>query len=178
LLIANNESGRIVRPQINFFSGSKVPVYATSSIFNGIQNVTENLDLNQTQFPVMPWVLRSMDVAPYAGQLNKLYALGSDAYLFAGSFNKLRSNSGYSVNGNTGRLTISAKGEISNQPIWAKFIDGEAVATQDSGYDLSPLTSPVPSSVGQSTQPLNSSNSPQYNDNNWDSRQSRRKVSP
>jgi len=178
LLIANNESGRIVRPQINFFSGSKVPVYATSSIFNGIQNVTENLDLNQTQFPVMPWVLRSMDVAPYAGQLNKLYALGSDAYLFAGSFNKLRSNSGYSVNGNTGRLTISAKGEISNQPIWAKFIDGEAVATQDSGYDLSPLTSPVPSSAGQSTRPLNSSNSPQYNDNNWDSRQSRRKVSP
>lgn len=173
-LIADNDSGRIVRPQINFFSGSKVPVYATSDIFNGIQNIADNMDLDQTHFPVMPWVLRSKDVAPYAGKLNKLYALGSDAYLFAGNSNKLLNNPNYAVNGNTGQLTINTTGNITNQPIWATFTKGEAVAIESLGYDLSPIISPIDSA----TRLNHSSNKTQYNDNNWDPRQSRRKVSP
>ena len=173
-LIADNNSGRIVRPQINFFSGSKVPVYATSDIFNGIQNIADNMDLDQTLFPVMPWVLRSKDVAPYAGKLNKLYALGSDAYLFAGNSNKLLNNPNHSINGNTGQLVRRASGEISNQPLWATFTKGEAVAVENLGYDLSPMIAPIDSA----TRSENSSNNTQYNDNNWDSRQSRRKVSP
>ncbi|NND00784.1 MAG: hypothetical protein HKN85_11445, partial [Gammaproteobacteria bacterium] len=34
-MIADNQAGRIMRPQINFFSGTKIPVLATSSVYNG-----------------------------------------------------------------------------------------------------------------------------------------------
>jgi len=69
---------------------------------------------------------------------------------------------------------LTTLGEISNQPLWATFTKGEAVAVENLGYDLSPMIAPIDSA----TRSENSSNKTQYNDNNWDSRQSRRKVSP
>lgn len=169
-MLASNDTGRIVRPQINFFGGSKIPVYATSSIYNGIQDKVNNMDLERTHFPVMPWVLKSSKVAHYAGQLNELFALGSDAYRMAGNYQQLRNRPDLAINGNTGQLSISSYGEVHHQPVWAQFQSGEAVARQTLGIDLNPIE-------GTSQDVLNSVNKQGvYNDQNWDTRSSSRKT--
>lgn len=175
-MIANNKTGRIVRPQINFFSGSKIPVYSTSEVFNGLQDSIQNKDLDDTRFPVMPWVLESREVAPYAGQLNMLFAIGRDAYSVAGQLQNLRNDSALAINGSTGQLNVNSSGEIHYQPVWAKFVDGEAVTDAE----LAPSLTPINSSRNGSrfgrpnrSQPNGEGN---YNDSNWDSRQSRRKT--
>jgi len=178
-MIADNKSGRIVRPQINFFSGSTIPVYSTSAVFNGIQDNINNKDLDDTRFPVMPWVLQSSDVAPYAGQLNMLFAMGSDAYRIAGQHQNLRANSNLALNGSTGQLSINAYGEVVYQPLWAEFADGEAVTAEALRLEFAAPALPRSlqrsrvrgrRSIGQPT------GQGSYNDSNWDSRQSRRKT--
>ncbi len=163
-MIANNTSGRLVRPQINFFSGSRVPVYATSSIFNGIHDTINNVDLDNTRFPVMPWVLRSKDVAPYAGQLNMLFAMGSDAYQIAGNYHALRRDVNTAINGNTGQVSLSENGEAIYQPVWARFRQGEAIAEETLGIDIAPIRGPNSSELDNQNVKGN------YNDSNWDPR--------
>jgi hypothetical protein len=173
-MVANNTTGRIVRPQINFFSGSKIPVYSTSAIFNGIQDTVNNMDLEGTRFPVMPWALKSANVAQYAGQLNDLFALGSDAYRIAGNYQTLRHNQKLALNGNTGQLSIDASGEITHQPVWASFVNGEAVPIQTLGLDVTPLINREQETLEQYRNLSNKKGV--YNDSNWDTRRSRRKT--
>ena len=142
-LIADNDAGRIVRPQINFFSSSQLPVYATSSIYDGIENATDNLDLEDTIFPVMPWTLQSIHVAAYAGQLNRIFALGSDAYTLAGNWQALRNNTDVAIKGKTGRIYITPSGDVAHRPIWATFKEGRAHALDNLGYDLHPIEKPA-----------------------------------
>ncbi len=166
-MIANTQTGRLIRPQVNFFSGSKVPVYSTSSIFNGIQDKVNNVDLDGTRFPVMPWVLRSAKIAPYAGQLNMLFALGSDAYSVAASYQQLRRDSELAINGNTGQVSISRYGETVYQPVWAQFRGGEVVPIETLGLDIDPLDTPN----GTTLENLNVNgpyNDSTYNSQTWD----------
>lgn len=163
-MIANNTTGRLVRPQINFFSGGRVPVYATSSVFNGVQDPVNNVDLDNTRFPVMPWVLKSANVAPYAGQLNMLFAMGSDAYTLAGNYQRLRRDVNAALNGNTGQVSINAYGEAIYQPVWARFRQGEAVADDTLGIDITPIDAPNRGEQGRFNQKGN------YNDSNWNPR--------
>ena len=170
-MLADNDSGRIVRPQINFFSGSRIPVYSTSDIFNGIPDSINNMDLDNTQFPIMPWVFRSKETAAYAGQLNMLFAMGADAYLVAGNFNALRKNAESAINANTGQITINSNSEITYQPLWAKFKKGEATLLEPYQGDLTPQSLPTS---------LNGINTPNkkgiYNENTWNAGESRRKT--
>jgi len=175
-MIADNDAGRILRPQINFYGGVSMPVYSDSTIFNGIQNSAENLDLERTQFPVMPWVLQSANVAPYAGQLNQLYALGMDTYRLAGNYQRVKKDPNIAINGSTGQLNINNNGVIDFQPVWASFKDGEAVATDTLGIDISPLLSPADELERQSADRNPSNNNASYDDSNWDARRSSRKT--
>ena len=180
-MIADNTVGRILRPQINFYGGVRMPVYSDSTIFNGIQNKPENLDLEQIRFPVMPWVLRSANVAPYAGQLNQLYALGIDTYRLAGNYVQMKNNPDLAINGSTGQLNIKRNGVIDFQPVWASFIDGEAIATETLGIDVDPLQSPTRGLQRLERRPGSSRRNPSnnnssYDDSNWDTRESSRKT--
>lgn len=160
-MLADNETGRLVRPQINFFSGSRIPVYATSAIFNGIQDTINNIDLDSTTFPVMPWVMRSRNVSPYAGQLNMLFAMGGDAYEIAGNYAALTNNE-VALNGNTGQITINNYGEAVYQPAWAMFRNGEAEIDSANGIDITPIEGLNSSDIPNSNVKGN------YNDSNWD----------
>lgn len=171
-MIADNKSGRIVRPQINFFSGKTVPVYATSSIFNGIQDKTNNLDLEHTQFPVMPWVLQSTEVAPYAGKLNMLFAMGGDAYQIAAKYQSMLNNPTLAIAGNMGVLNIESSREITYQPIWAEFVDGLAQTSNALPNLNVHRRSSINNQRNSTEREFNS-----YDDSNWDARQSSRKTS-
>lgn len=170
VMVANNDDGRIVRPQINFFGGSSIPVYSSSTIYNGIHDPVNNMDLEHTRFPIMPWVLRSDAVAYYAGTLNQLFALGSDAYTLAGHLYALRNNTRLTVNGNTGRLNVRQNGEVNREPVWAQFQNGEAKATSAMGIDINSLDGLDQDDLQPSDQ------HGVYNDSNWDSRNARRKT--
>ena len=174
-MIADTKAGRLLRPQINFFSGSRVPVYAGSSVFNGIQDRTNNVDLDQTQFPVMPWMLRSADIAPYAGQLNMLFAMGADAYQVAASFERMKRNFDYAIDGNMGALSLDSQGEIRYQPVWASFNNGIAETATElkliEGDARGSLNTNRPAGSGQNGNGENS-----YDDSNWDPGQARRKA--
>ncbi|MBX2847106.1 MAG: penicillin-binding protein activator [Acidiferrobacterales bacterium] len=172
-MLADNQTGRIVRPQINFFSGSKIPVYSTSDLFNGIPDNINNIDLDNTLFPIMPWVYQSKDTSSYAGQLNMLFALGADAYLVAGNFSNLNQNSDNALNGNTGQISIKSNSEIHYQPLWAQFSEGEATLLTPYQGKLTPTT-PLNSRNGTNT----ANKKGIYNDQNWDTGKSRRKTSP
>ena len=172
-MLTDNDSGRIVRPQINFFSGAAIPVYSTSDIFNGIPDSINNMDLDETQFPIMPWVYESKETASYAGQLNMLFAMGADAYLIAGNFNALRQSPESAVNANTGQVTINANSEVSYKPLWAKFSKGKVKLLEPYTGRLSPLPAASPLNG------INPSNKKGiYNDETWDSGESKRKTSP
>ena len=176
LMLANTQTGRLIRPQVNFFSGSKIPVYSTSSIFNGIQDEVNNIDLDDTRFPIMPWVLRSAKVAPYAGQLNMLFALGTDAYSIAPSYSELRRNDNLAIKGNTGQVSISSYGEAIYQPIWARFKNGEVIPIETLGLDTQPIE--TLNSDGLTDQRVNGTyNDSTYNSQTWDRQSgSRRKL--
>lgn len=139
-MLSDAKAGRLLRPQINFFSGSTVPVYATSKIFNGIPDTINNIDLDTTNFPVMPWVMKSSQVTPYAGLLNQLFALGSDAYTVAGNYYQLRQQSDKAINGRTGQISIDINGEVINQPVWATFDNGSVTPVDTLGLDITPLS--------------------------------------
>ena len=177
-MLADNDSGRIVRPQINFFSNSKIPVYSTSSIFNGVPNKTDNIDLDNTLFPIMPWVYKSKDSASYGGQLNELFAMGADAYEVAGNYQSLRSNSSLAINANTGQVSINSNSEIYTQPLWAKFANGEPTLVETLGIDVSPTNLSGPKNYGPTGSTQRSTGKGVYNDKTWDSGQSRRKAGP
>ncbi len=173
-LIADAETGRIVRPQINFFGGNAMPVIAGANIYNGIESVAENMDLNNTVFPVMPWELTSQEFSPYAGQLNRLFALGVDAYQLAASLTELRRDERRAIAGNTGTLSIGNQGEIVRSPVWAVFREGKAV-TDTELTPIDPLRNPllIPGLNNRGAGRPQGRNS--YNDSNWDSRESRRR---
>lgn len=170
-MISDNETGRSLRPQITFFSGERVPVLSSSSIYNGIQDPANNVDLDQTSFPVMPWVLLSNDVAPYAGQLNMLFAMGSDAYRLAAEFNAMRNQPSKAIQGNMGILNIEDSGEVKFQPIWASFKNG----TVESENELAPLERTPQNWINSSSQSNSRQGTKSYDESNWDRRQSRRK---
>lgn len=172
-MLADAKTGRLVRPQINFYSGSKVPVFSTSKIFNGIQDTVNNVDLDDTQFPIMPWVFKSAEVAPYAGQLNQLFALGSDAYTVAGNYEQLRTQSNSAINGSTGLVSINEYGEVVNQPVWASFSKGEVVAIDSLGLDITLLAAPNDGAVNPNVKgnyngnATHHGNSKTYNASSW-----------
>ena len=174
-MIANNDSGRIVRPQINFFRSNTVPVYSASGVFNGIQDKTNNLDLEETRFPVIPWVLQSTEISPYAGQLNLLFAMGGDAYQVAANYRAMRNNSSTAINGKMGALHIEPSGEIVFQPVWAEFKNGLAETSTELPVLRQAISrTPNQRSTGSSQPTQNGSNS--YDDSNWDTRESSRKT--
>jgi len=176
-LLANAKVGRVIRPQINFYTNSQISVYGTSSLYNGIVDEVNNMDLDSTVFPVMPWVVRSSDLSPYAGQLNMLYAMGMDSYRIAGNYGEFQSNPRYAIEGNTGTISLSESGELTHQPLWARFVQGKLEVLEDLGIDLTPLEGNENNKDGGD---LNDSSHLQskgsYNSENWDTRESRRKT--
>ena len=116
----------------------------------------------------MPWMLRSTEVAPYAGQLNMLFATGADAYLVAGAFKRMQAPQSSAVDGNMGTLTLDVYGEVRYQPLWATFNNGTAEA--DTELQTIERSLNMPNRFGPDNKGEKS-----YDESNWDARQSRRK---
>lgn len=130
---------RAIRPQLKFFHASDIPVYATSHAFTGNLDPERDRDMDGLIFGDMPWVLTETathrplhtklegQISPVGKSLQRLYALGIDAYDIIGALNTLKSYPYERFDGETGSLSLDDKRRIHRQLTWVKFRSGQPV---------------------------------------------------
>lgn len=137
-LITNAEYARQIKPLLNFYYASKIPVYAASNIYTGIKNTLDR-DLEHIQFCDMPWMLDNaihsriihQSIKKLWGkdfaQYSRFYALGIDAYKIVTQLEQLLSIPEIGISGMTGILKINANNIIHRKLTWGTFENGTAV---------------------------------------------------
>lgn len=135
-LAADGRRGRLIKPQLNYHHASRVPVYATSHIYQGKADSARDADLNGVIFGDMPWMLlgskrmqelrKKLQVNwPYAySPFDRLFALGVDSYAVIPNLGRIASQESVRFNGVTSGLSIDQNGRVHRQLLWARFRRG------------------------------------------------------
>ncbi len=145
-LIANPRQGRQIKPTLAFYFAEGVPVYAMPSIYDGLNNQSENRDLDGIIFTDAPWVLDSASPLKQAvaenlrqaqGPLQRLRALGIDSYLLHARLQQLADRQIVHLQGVTGDLSMVDNQRIRRNLQVARFQDGlvTTVTGEDSASD-------------------------------------------
>lgn len=131
-LAMDSRDARLLTPFLNH----DLPIYATSQIYAGSGNLQKYHDLNGVQFVDMPWLLQPDHLAvmvyprpqsPLAADLERLYALGIDAWRLAQQL-RISPDSPFSLDGVTGQLTLDVRShQISRDGVRAEISNGEAI---------------------------------------------------
>ena len=135
-LAADAKSGRLIKPQLNYYHARNLPVYATSHIFTGKPDPVQDADLDGIRFGDMPWMLAQKGrVAelrqslqgewPHVGtDLDRLYALGMDSYAILPHLNRISAENAARFAGVTSGLSLDRDGRLHRQLAWARFRNG------------------------------------------------------
>lgn len=111
-LAAEVDKARLMRPYLS----NALPVYATSQVFAGNGNNLVNYDLAEVRFIDMPWFLQPDHPAvmvypraapPLAQDMERLYALGIDAYRLLQVIYLRDLHDGLPLDGVTGRVQLN-----------------------------------------------------------------------
>ncbi|MDG0999014.1 MAG: penicillin-binding protein activator [Gammaproteobacteria bacterium] len=134
-LISNPAQARQIKPTLAFYYAENIPVYALPSIYNGFDNPEANLDLNGIVFVDAPWMIydqpRNKQVLDQSlpedqGILQRLRALGADAFSLYPQLDLLDSGNPHAIRGATGGLKIDDSGQIHRTLTPAIFRQGLA----------------------------------------------------
>lgn len=135
-VVARPREARLIRPQLQFYRASRVPIYATSHIYSGHPNPSMDQDLSEVIFCDISWLL---DKSSAQGSLTetleevrqntpsqylRLLAMGVDVYGIVPHLNRLRRDSAARYKGLTGVLSISTEDRIKRQLHCAQFVNG------------------------------------------------------
>lgn len=135
-IAASPRQGRLLRPQLSYHYASDLPVYATSHIFSGKENISADQDINGVTYCDIPWLLStdstiellrdSSNLRLSSGQsyLPRFAALGVDAYQIIPHLRRLATYRHDRYNGVTGKISIDKHNRIYRKLIWAKFKNG------------------------------------------------------
>lgn len=125
-LLATPRLGRQIKPLLAFHYAGDVPVYSTSDIYEESQK--SEPDLNGITFSNLPWffqetpeklsLLKNND-AP--AKLQRLYALGVDAFYLYPRLQQLGKVERANFWGQTGVLSLNDHGQFSRKQQWAKY---------------------------------------------------------
>ncbi len=141
-IAAYPRQARQIRPQLKFYHASRVPVYATSHVYTGILNQERDRDMDGLLFGDMPWVLSGNSqhrgiraeidnqISDAGNALQRLYALGIDAFNIIGALNTLRNYPYERFDGETGSLSLDDRLRVRRQLTWVKFRSGRPVAIE------------------------------------------------
>ena len=144
---------RQLMPQLAFHHGADLPVYATSHVWSGVPDPTNDRDLDGVVFGDMPWLAAPSDsdrllrerlddaLAGPDSALLRLYAFGADAYRLATGLRRLAGDPSSSIDGHTGRLSLDASHRISRRLAWTRFVDGIPVPYQPDDTGIEPSKS-------------------------------------
>jgi outer membrane PBP1 activator LpoA protein len=137
---ASPQQARLIRPQLSYHYASDLPVYATSHVFSGIENISADKDINGINYCDVPWLLSkdpsiallrdSLDLqsSSSSSRLPRFAALGIDAYQIIPHLQRLAANNFDRYQGTTGNLSVDPNNRIYRQLIWAKFENGSPVS--------------------------------------------------
>ncbi|HED12325.1 MAG TPA: hypothetical protein ENI62_01470 [Gammaproteobacteria bacterium] len=139
VLFADAASGRLIKPQLNFYQAIDLPVYSTSDIYSGQPDKIRDTDLNGIHFTDMPWVLNQQGISAAtrsqllqsnplsADRRSRLYALGIDAYRILSHLGYLRDRPDSVYVGVSATMRMDATRRLQRYPLWAVFVNGLAV---------------------------------------------------
>ena len=153
-MIADSRDGRLLNPHIENQESIRIPVYATSLIFNGQPTAPQNADLSKVTFCDSPWLLNSdtgvlsrQAMHTVAEQTPEVYLrllpMGIDAYRLSQELNLLKGGLQSQFPGATGVLTLRGN-KVNRQLHCAQFVDnslqpiGIAPILQPSASSLAP----------------------------------------
>jgi len=136
VLATDVELARRVRPQLQFYYVSQLPIFASSHLYSDIPNPERDSDLNSIKFTAYPWMIGNHfvsmtqlkdDSVSKRRSYRSLFALGFDAFKLATHFEDMSNNSNFSFQGLTGQLSISDSRLIQREMYWAQFKAGKVV---------------------------------------------------
>ena len=143
LLAAFPNNARQLLPQLRFFGADSIPVFSTSSVFNGSTRADRDIDLNGLVFGDMPWLFGTVDVESFrvvrrqwpgpAQTYTRLYGFGVDAYRILPFLARMRARPTMRVPGVTGDLWMDANGILHRNMSWIKFVEGVPTVIGESG---------------------------------------------
>lgn len=125
-LAANADEAREIRPFLN----SAIPTFGLSQMNDGLSQANSDNALNAIRFTEIPWVIDHNNEAykDYykaaadlpQGEMQRWFALGVDAYHLLAIITQ-RPNSFSTFNGLTGKISVSATGEIKRELLLGRF---------------------------------------------------------
>ena len=164
-LAADAKHARLIKPQLSYHRAGRVPIYATSYVFTGRGDPNQDTDLNGILFGDMPWMLvgdgrvaelrsRLQNKWTHAHTgLDRLFALGVDAYAIVPHLNRLSTENAVRFSGVTSGLSLERDGRLHRQLLWAQFRKGVPVLVDtffrhkdqfdiDGGSPVTPIARP------------------------------------
>ena len=135
IVLGYSSKVRQIKPALDFLYAGDMPVYASSHIYGGTQQIELNRDLSGITFSAMPWTLEGHMPRPLMPDqrlptaYRQLYALGYDAFLLHALLDNLDQPQAMPVFGATGLLTLE-QGSIKRKEKWAVFEKGRVVPAQ------------------------------------------------
>jgi outer membrane PBP1 activator LpoA protein len=134
---ASPDQARQITPLMAYNYAEDIPIYGTSSIYDGTLNTDLDRDLDGVNLLTYPWVFRDYeniatlpDTTAQISQASKsLQALGVDAYYLMRRFHQLQGYPSVVYQGLTGTLTPDLNGNIERRMDWATFRAGRISQT-------------------------------------------------
>ncbi len=135
-IAASPQQARQIRPQLSYYYASDLPVFATSHVFSGNENISADKDINGIIYCDLPWLLSnnpsiellrdSLDLqsTSSSSRLPRFAALGIDAYQVIPHLQRLAANNFDRYQGTTGKLSVNAQNRIYRELLWAKIQNG------------------------------------------------------
>jgi len=135
-LSAFPRQARLIRPQLKFHHAGDLPILATSHLYTGEVNRDADRDMDSITFCDMPWTLdapspkrglrqsNAAELDIHRGQLQRLVALGVDAYQLVPLLPMLESHPFEHYRGETGKLSVTPDRRVERQLLWAQFTRG------------------------------------------------------
>ena len=151
-VIADVRDGRLLNPHIENQETNRIPVYATSLIYNGQPNAPQNADLSGVTFCDSPWLLNS-DNGPLSRQTLqsvtqqtpepylRLLPMGIDAYQLLPELRLMKTANQNRFPGVTGVLTLKGN-RVLRQLHCAQF-EGSALQPKGIAPTLQPSNVPT-----------------------------------
>lgn len=129
-LALEHDKARLIRPYLN----PAMPVFATSLVYAGADDPVGNFDLNGVRFVDMPWLLTPDHPAvmiyprpalPVSADLERLYALGIDAYRLSLEIARLPAPGTVHLDGVCGDLRLNEDRQFERTLVPAQFAGGQ-----------------------------------------------------
>lgn len=144
-LLADPIQTRMFKPFVDVSvsqNAPRLPIYASSRSYSSTGDANDLRDLNGLTFTETPWLLNEQHSQQVREQylqlfpeqdetLQRLFAMGYDAYQLIGSLKQQQQLPSLSYPGFTGRLTVNQDGSINRQLSWASYRNNRLTAVQE-----------------------------------------------